>query len=374
MTPVADVVVTDAVLVLAAQDGDRDAFRQLFDRHVHRVAGVCRQRLRCASDVDDAVQEAFVRALTKIGQLDDPDRFGAWIRSIAVRVCLDHHRAARRVIPVLDGDEDADVRDEGPLPDELFEVQERGAAARGHLRQIGDRDRRALWLRHVDEAPISAVALELGLTEGSTRVMLARARERLRAVTTTLPALLPLSWRTWLRDHMPAVTPGIEAVVVAVTVGVMAIIVPGADAREPARSEPAVATPAAERQGSDGPARRAAHEGDTKAPTGVRGSADRMTKVRSASSSGPAPAAPARTSTIGDVADSVDVDDEYPDQGESDEMVDVTVFATGEEGREEGSVRVYAKQLGPTGTAAYDTAADLLPGPGNPEGAPPADR
>ena len=366
MTAVADAVVTDAVLVRAAQEGDRDAFRQLFDRHVHQVAGVCRQRLRRASDLDDAVQETFVRALTKIGQLDDPDRFGAWIRSIAVRVCLDHHRAARRVITALDADGDTDVLDEGPLPDELFEVKERGTVARGHLRQIGDRDRRALWLRHVDEAPISAVALELGLTEGSTRVMLARARERLRAVTTSLPALLPLSWRSWLRDHLPAATPGLEAVVVAVAVGVMAISVPGADAQEPAENGPGVSARADEREHRGQPERRNTPRADGRAGAHSRRN-ERTTTSNAARPLAPAPATRSGTSPIGNVADSVEVDDEYPEKGETDEVVDLTIFATGEDGREEGSVRVYANQLGPAGTAAYDRAAELVPGADDPD-------
>lgn len=212
--------IPDAYLASRAAGGDRDAFEQLFDRHVRHVAAVCRQRLRTQTDIDDAVQETFTRALAHLHQLHDGASFGRWVRSIAVRACTDHHRATMRsvVTPV----EELDLTDANPQPDELVVASEHSASVRRSLAQLGPRDAHALWLRHVAGVPVTAVADELGLTPGSARVLLTRARHRLRDVTSLLPALLPLSWRQWFRTHLPACTPALDAMVAIVTFGLVA--------------------------------------------------------------------------------------------------------------------------------------------------------
>lgn len=184
----------DAALVEQARSGEAAAFSELFRRHRDAVARMCSERLTFASDVDDAVQESFARALGRLNQLREPARFGPWVRSIAVRTCTDHHRDRRRVIVLGDAGV-REVEDTRPGPYEALEVRERSAAFQARLFELAERDRRALWMRHVADAPVAAVATELGLTEGSTRVLLTRARHRLRAAVAGLPVLVPLSWR-----------------------------------------------------------------------------------------------------------------------------------------------------------------------------------
>src|SRR5687767_1784896 len=104
----ADRPVSDAELVARSRAGDSEAFSELFRRHREAVAGVCAQRLKFRTDVDDAVQESFARALARLDQLRDASLFGPWVRSIAVRACTDHHRASRRVI-VLDDNGPAEM-------------------------------------------------------------------------------------------------------------------------------------------------------------------------------------------------------------------------------------------------------------------------
>ena len=49
--------------------------------------------------VDDIVQEAFVRAHSKIDTLKDNDRLGSWLFRIAYRLCMDHFRKESRNLP-----------------------------------------------------------------------------------------------------------------------------------------------------------------------------------------------------------------------------------------------------------------------------------
>ena len=183
MTALTGAEATDAELVGLATAGDREAFRILFDRHSPRVAAACRSKLRSQPE-------------------RDPDQF----RSIAMRACTDHHRSTRRTI-VLDSDTHAQRPDTAPLPDEVVEDFERDETIRRLLIQLGERGRQALYMRHINEAGVGEATDSLGLTEGSTRVLLTRARERLRVVAAGLGSFIPWSWRRWFREHLPTAAP-----------------------------------------------------------------------------------------------------------------------------------------------------------------------
>ena len=88
--------ISDGDLVRLARDGDPVAFRLLVERHQPmvraRAAGLCAN----ANDVDDIMQEAFLRAFIALDRLREPDRFAGWLAGIVLNVC----RGLRRRAPV----------------------------------------------------------------------------------------------------------------------------------------------------------------------------------------------------------------------------------------------------------------------------------
>ncbi len=85
----------DAEQVGRALEGDSTAFRALYDRHrpsVHRVARSFAELDR--DDVEDVIQEAFVRGFQSLSRLKEPARFGPWLLTIARNRALT--RLARR--------------------------------------------------------------------------------------------------------------------------------------------------------------------------------------------------------------------------------------------------------------------------------------
>jgi RNA polymerase sigma-70 factor, ECF subfamily len=85
---------TTAELVIAAQEGDNDAFGALVNRFERMVQAVCWQRLRNHAEAQEASQEVFIKAFEKLDQLEEPAAFPGWLRSIAVRQSI--NRGARR--------------------------------------------------------------------------------------------------------------------------------------------------------------------------------------------------------------------------------------------------------------------------------------
>jgi RNA polymerase sigma-70 factor (ECF subfamily) len=77
----------DEVLVERILRGDEDAFRRLYLRHSRYVAGVIVRLTGDDADLDDIVQDTFIRAADRIATLREPAFVRRWLVTIAVRIC-----------------------------------------------------------------------------------------------------------------------------------------------------------------------------------------------------------------------------------------------------------------------------------------------
>ena len=164
----------DAMWVGAARDGDRAAFGQLYQRYARMVHGVLLAKVP-VGEVDDLVQDVFMRALRRLSTLRETGSFGAWLTAIARNVANDYHR---RSVP------------EDPLTDDEDEIKggmsradhdEPAAAVLRAVMSLPDAYRETLILRLVEGMSGPEIAARTGMTHGSVRVNLHRGMEQLRA-------------------------------------------------------------------------------------------------------------------------------------------------------------------------------------------------
>src|SRR5690349_14392815 len=78
-------------LVRDAQRGDRTAFAELYGLFARMVHGIVLART-VRTDVDDVVQDVFVTALERLGDLREPAAFGGWLAAIARHRAVDQRR------------------------------------------------------------------------------------------------------------------------------------------------------------------------------------------------------------------------------------------------------------------------------------------
>jgi len=172
----ASAISEDATWVAAARDGDRAAFGRLYERYARMVHGVLLAKVPVA-DVDDLVQDVFIKALRRLSTLRETGRFGAWLAAIARNVANDYHRRSVPEESLTHDSLDNEVQGETPSGDHAGSA----AAVLEVVRTLPDAYRETLILRLVEGMTGPEIAARTGMTHGSVRVNLHRGMEQLRA-------------------------------------------------------------------------------------------------------------------------------------------------------------------------------------------------
>jgi len=170
--------VQDAEAVALTLRGDPRGPELLLTRYQMDVYNVSLRMLRNPADAEDATQDVFLRAFSRLHQYRPTQPFGAWLHGIARNRCLDIIRS-RRPLGELG------VLDRPPTPAGDVEAaviaQLTSARVRAALDRLTERERSLLVLRYWEDLSTEAVARSLAMTEGAARVALLRARRSLAA-------------------------------------------------------------------------------------------------------------------------------------------------------------------------------------------------
>ena len=174
--PVADGVRPERQFVLAAQQGDPDAFAALVRLHERRAYAVTRAIVLTHEDAEDAVQEGFLHAYRALDRFLPDQPFGAWLYRIMANSALDLVRRRK----VRDADELTEMvampfRD----PGEADELRTRLSEAITHLTE---RQRSVIVLHDVEGFTHGEIGQMLGIPEGTARSDLHHARATLRGL------------------------------------------------------------------------------------------------------------------------------------------------------------------------------------------------
>jgi RNA polymerase sigma-70 factor (ECF subfamily) len=162
----------DRDLVVRAQLGDADAFELVVRASLESCYATCVSVLHSPDDARDATQEALVAAWRRLPSLRDPDRFDAWLQTIARNTSRDLLRRRSRLREVqLDASTAELEAPTGPV-NGLITIVDR---LPGPARQVVTR-------HYVDDEPVAGIARSLGVPAGTVKSRLFHARTALRAL------------------------------------------------------------------------------------------------------------------------------------------------------------------------------------------------
>jgi RNA polymerase sigma-70 factor, ECF subfamily len=171
--PLTRVVDDDEALVGRVLRGDALAFRDLYGRHSRYVAGVVYRLMGDDAELEDIVQDTFVRAAERLSSLRAPAQVRAWLVTIAVRLTQSRLSRRRRrswirqqitrAAPTM-----SDPRDRAPA-DELYSA----------LDQVPDKLRVPWILHRVEGSKLEDVAAVCGVSLATVKRRIADAQTRL---------------------------------------------------------------------------------------------------------------------------------------------------------------------------------------------------
>jgi RNA polymerase sigma-70 factor (ECF subfamily) len=188
---VPDVVeLDDEALVDRVQRGDRQAFGVLIGRYQDRVFNLVFRMCGRRAEAEELAQEAFLKAMERIGQFEGRSRFYTWLFRIAANLTISHRRRGRRVrFQSIDGWDDestgrslaagtAQHREPNPARKAMAaETQDIVASA---LDSLDETFRVVLVLRDMQDMDYAEIADVLGVPVGTVKSRLFRARRMLR--------------------------------------------------------------------------------------------------------------------------------------------------------------------------------------------------
>lgn len=184
-TDAVDAEATEA-LVRAAQLGDRQAFRALFEQHKGRVFRTAYRLLGRREHAEDVTQEVFVTLFQRLGSFDHRSTFTTWLYRITVNACYDVMRKQERRAKYRADDVDIHAFEGLPLgssrTDEDARQREVHHYVERALEGLGPESRTTFVLREVEGLPYDEIARVLGVSKGTVASRLARARQQLAEV------------------------------------------------------------------------------------------------------------------------------------------------------------------------------------------------
>jgi RNA polymerase sigma-70 factor, ECF subfamily len=166
-------------LLSRVQAGDASAFDQLVRRNLPRARLIARRLMQNPDDADDLVQDAFLRALERIGTFDISRSFEPWFTRILVNRARDLHRKQR--VRRTEA-HDPETLPGGVRPDRAVERSELRSSLAAALESLPDRQRLIVTLFDIDGRSTEEIAGMLNVSQVTIRWHLHQARRTLRAV------------------------------------------------------------------------------------------------------------------------------------------------------------------------------------------------
>jgi RNA polymerase sigma-70 factor (ECF subfamily) len=171
--------------IAQSRRGDERAFAHLVENYQRAVFNLCYRMLWDAAEAEDAAQETFIRAYTRLASYDPCRKFSTWLLAIASHYCID--RLRQRRLGLLSWDHLPSWRcpaDPHPGPEEAALRGEAQRHVRTLLAGLPPDYRAALVLRYWHELSYEEIAQALNATVPAVKSRLFRARQMLAQAET----------------------------------------------------------------------------------------------------------------------------------------------------------------------------------------------
>ncbi|PAP75188.1 RNA polymerase sigma factor [Rubrivirga marina] len=173
----------DRATVQEALAGDQRAYERLVDKYQGPLRRHVGKMVRDQQQVDDLVQEAFVKAFGSIESYNPDYAFSTWLYRITTNHTIDYIRKKKlptrsidKPIQTRDGELQMELPDSTYRPDKAVVRDQRNAILREAIEALPPKYHRVIVMRHQEEMTYDEIAAELDLPLGTVKAHIFRAR------------------------------------------------------------------------------------------------------------------------------------------------------------------------------------------------------
>jgi len=175
----------DHELVLRAQRGDKHAFGMLVDKYQRKLARLLSRMIRDQSEIEDVVQESFIKAYRALPNFRGDSAFYTWLYRIGINTAKNHLVSLGRR-PTVSTDieiEDAENFDSGDelrtmeTPETALMTKEIAQTVNDTVASLPEELRTAITLREIEGLSYEEIATIMSCPIGTVRSRIFRARE-----------------------------------------------------------------------------------------------------------------------------------------------------------------------------------------------------
>ena len=184
----------EQMLVVAAKNGDEQAFEALFKRHRQKILRVVRRYAHVREDAEDIVQQSFQKAFIYLHRFEGKSSFSSWLTRIAINEALMLLRRGRMLREVSidessnreETSRDLELSDLSPDPEASCLRREAARILSAAMHKLTPRVRTVIELRELGELSTQETALRMGLSVAAVKARVFHGRRELRKTLESL--------------------------------------------------------------------------------------------------------------------------------------------------------------------------------------------
>jgi RNA polymerase sigma-70 factor (ECF subfamily) len=170
---------TNERVIAACQQGDREAFRLLFEAYKDRVFSIAAYSFGGdAAAAGDVTQQVFLKLLTSITQFRGDAQFATWLYRLVVNVCTDEQRRRRRFLPFGESSPESRMEDRRPQ-EKHYARLEIADSVQAAITELKPKFRLPVLLRYIEGLSYEEIAEVLGCSKGTVASRLNRGHKAL---------------------------------------------------------------------------------------------------------------------------------------------------------------------------------------------------
>ena len=173
--------ISESDLIQGCLAGDRRMQEELYKRFSPRMYAVCLRYATDAEEAQDLLQEGFIKVFKNLEKFRHEGSFEGWMRRVFVNTSIEHYRKRVNVNSITERDE---VRIEDGAWNALDNLAEKDIV--GLIRELSPGYRTVFNMYVIEGYSHKEIADTLGITEGTSKSQLARAKGILQKKVTDL--------------------------------------------------------------------------------------------------------------------------------------------------------------------------------------------